>query len=129
MRLLDKKLSDTDDRETLSLIRELHLVTGVHPAQYADSQIFHYLQQCLYPNGSAEPVKITRDCINKVDDLGEFIIWKKVGKVGDGLNRLLRGFTDGQGDNLENHYGTAIYMFLNRMLVPTKKKVPKRYFR
>jgi hypothetical protein len=129
MRVLDKKLIEIDDGEILSLVRELHQVTGVDPRPFEDFAIFFFLQQCLYPNGGGmKPVKITRQCIERADLLNEFILWKKVGKLGIGLKRLLAGFTDTRSDHLENHFGTALYMFLNRMLVPTKRKEHKRYF-
>ncbi len=130
MRLLDKKLFEFEDSETLDLVRELQQVTAVDPAQYAELQIRHYLHQCLYPNGgSMKSVEISIQRINQVDNFDTFLLRKKVGPLGDGLKQLLRGYTDDRRDSLENYSGTAVYMFLNRMVVPAKKKNPGRYGR
>ena len=125
MRAIDLKLQDIADVETRRLFQELRQVTGVDPAQYADFSALQFLQQCVYPNGPSKAVRISRKCINKVDDFDAFLLWKKVGKVGDGLHALLRGLTS----TLDEHSGTAIYMLLNRTLIPTKKKEIRRYFR
>jgi len=129
MREIDKMMSDIGDDETRQLFDELRQVTGIDPAIYQNFRALQFLQQCMYPNGSMIPVKITRDCINQVDDHDEFILRKKVGTVGDDLKRFLRGFVVGHGGSLENSSGHAIYMFLNRMLIPTKKVIPKRLLR
>jgi hypothetical protein len=125
MRAIDMKLRDISDDETRRLFQELRQVTGVDPAHYADFSAYQFLQQCVYPNGPAKAVRISRKCISEVDDFDSFLLWKKVGKVGDGLHGLLRSLVS----TLDEHSGTAIYMFLNRSLIPTKKKDIRRYFR
>jgi hypothetical protein len=125
MRAIDTKLRDIRDDETLKLFDELRQVTGIDPTQYADFTAFDFLQQCVYPNGGGlPPVRIRRECINMADDYSTFLLWKKVGKVGDSLHRLLRGLAP----SLDDHSGTSIYMLFNKTLIPTKKKKHHRHF-
>ena len=124
MRAIDFKLRDIGDEETRQLFDELRQVTGIDPAHYADFSALQFLQQCVHPNGPGKAMRISRKCINKADDFDTFLLWKKAGKVGDGLHRLLRGLTP----SLEDHSGTAIYMLINQTLIPTKKKDQRRYF-
>ncbi|MGE9269289.1 MAG: hypothetical protein ACQKBU_00695 [Verrucomicrobiales bacterium] len=125
MRAIDQKVGAVlGDEEVLLLFDELRRVTGVHYEDYTDFTVYQYLQQCVYPNGPEKAVRIRRECINKVDDFDEFLLLKKAGKVGDNLHRLLRGLTP----NLDNFAGVSIYMLLNRSLIPTKKRVHRRFF-
>ena len=116
-------MAEIADAESRKLFNELHALTGVDPRGYAEVSVRQFLQQCVYPNGHGKPVKLTRDHIARFDQFDDFILLKKVGKVGDGLHRLLRGL----GPILENHSGTAVYMLLNQTLVFSKKKDPARY--
>lgn len=128
MREIDRKMSEILDEETLKIFDELRHVTGIDSRNYQDLRVLPFLHLCLYPTGTGNPVKITKDCIDQVDNFDEFLLRKKVGSVGDSLARLLRGFVVERGESLEKYSGNAIYMFLNRMLVPTKRKRPRRDF-
>ncbi|MCF7675887.1 MAG: hypothetical protein K9N23_15185 [Akkermansiaceae bacterium] len=124
MREIDRKMSEIVDAESRQMFEELRLVTGVDPQQYADFRVLQFLQQCVHPNGPGKAVKIERKCIARVDTFDNFILLRKVGRIGDGLHRLLRGLTA----TLVNHPGTSVYMLLNQTLAPTKKKDHTRYF-
>ena len=124
MREIDRKMSEIVDAESRRMFEELRLVTGIDPRHYADFSVLQFLQQCIYPNGHGKAVKIKRGCIAMVDQFDDFLLLRKPGKVGDGLNRLLRGLAV----TLDNHSGTSIYMLLNQTLVPTRKRDHTRYF-
>lgn len=129
MGILSRKMNGVDDDETLMLFQELRLVTGVDPTGCAEILVSQYLLLCLHPfGGRSKAVKIEKTCMDSHDPFDRFILRKKVGRVGDGLHRMLRGFTDQRRETLENYFGVAVYMFLNRMLVPTKKKSHRRYY-
>lgn len=123
MKEIERKMSEIADAESRQLFNELHMLTGVDPQEYAEVSVQQFLQQCIYPNGHGMPVKLTRDRIAGFDRFDDFILLKKVGKVGDGLHRLLRGLAA----TLETRSGTAVYMLLNQTLVFSKKKDPARY--
>ncbi len=60
--------------------------------------------------------------------MDRFILRTKVGSVGDGLHRLLKGLTDRWFESIEKHGRVSIYVFLNRMLaMKPKRKRPRSY--
>jgi hypothetical protein len=118
MRAIDQKLKDVDDAETLKLFKELQLLTGVSPEQYAEFSVYHFLQQCLYPHKPDKLEKLERKSIEKVDDYNAFVLLKKAGKVGNHLHRILREVCHG----IDYDRGTSIYMMLNKYLILPKKK-------
>jgi len=133
MSLLNSKIGRIDDPETIILIDEMAIVTGVDPRPFADSQLLHFLQQCLFPNGgSQKPIKISRDDLDEHDPHDEFVIRRKIGKVGDPLFQTFEQLAMQNHFNrygIEHFSGTAVYVFLNRMIVPVKSKPKIRHFK
>jgi len=129
MKMLEKKLVELGDDEIRQLIEELEKVTGVRRDLHSEFTVFQFFQQCLQPHGGiSKPIRITKDCISEVDDLNQFILQKKVGKLGDLLYGLLKEIADNRNESLENHSGKAVFVFLNRMLIPSKGRKLKRFF-
>jgi len=73
-----------------------------------------------------KPIRIKKECIDRVDHFDSFLLRKKVGDAGEDLHRLLREFVP-SGQSIENFSG-AIFTFLNRSLIQPKKKAQIRYF-
>jgi hypothetical protein len=130
MSLLNFKVSSIDDPETITLIHELSNVTGVDNRNFANSQLLYFFQQCLFPNGASyKSVKISKDDLDEHDPHDEYLLRKKIGKIGD---PLLQTFEQLASQNRHNRYGiehftgTAIYVFMNKMIVPVKSKLNRR---
>ena len=126
-------MGSIDDPETLALVEELAIVTSVHPGPFANSQLLHFLQQCIFPNGGTEkPVKISKDDLDEHDPHDGFILRRRIGKIGDPLFQTfdqLAAQTRHNRYGIEHFGGTAIYVFLNKMIVPVKTKHPIRLYR
>jgi hypothetical protein len=122
MRPVDEKCGEITDAEVLQLFRELQRVTGVDPVDYAGFTVLQFLQQCLCPMGGTRAARITPKAIGLAEHYETFLLRKPCGKVGAVLQRLLGGLAHG----LEPHAGTAVYMLLNRTLVPPPRKGPRR---
>jgi len=128
MKLLEQKVGKIEDSEIKELFQELRRVTGVNPSHYEDFFVIQFLQQCLYPKGASEKVvKIEKAQIDQIDDFDSFILRKKVGKAGDNLYRLFRELLQNSPDSLDKYSGTAVYVFLNKVLGQKSKKSDRRY--
>ncbi len=127
MKILETKISEIDNEEILKLFRELQMITGVSPKSFSDLWVFSFLQQCLHPHGGVKIVKIEKNRIAALDDFNEFVLLKKIGKLGDESHRLLRELAAQRYENLDNYAGTAVYTFLNRAFMIQKKKDLRRY--
>gem|GEM_PF-3544740 len=126
MSLLNSKIGSIDDPETIILVDELFTVTGVDPRPFFNSMLLHFFQQCLFPNGAtSKPVKISKDDLDQHDPHDDYLLRKKVGKIGDPLFKTLEQLAMQNRHNrygIEHFSGSAIYVFLNRMIVPVKTK-------
>lgn len=107
-------------------------MTGVDHRPFTGSQLLHFFQQCLFSNGAShKPIKISKDDLDEHDPQDEYLLRKKIGKIGD---PLFRTFEQLASENRYNRYGiehftgTAIYVFLNKMIVPVKSKPTRRLF-
>ena len=133
MSLLNSKIAYIDDPETTSLMEELSAVTGIDYQVRQNSMLLHFLQQCWFPNGAlSKPVKISKYDLDEYDPHDEYLLRKKIGKLNDPLFRTFEQLVNQSRHcqcGIEHFTGTKIYVFLNQMLVPVKKKVSVRLYR
>lgn len=116
MRLLERRLDHFSDGETLTLFRELQLVSRICPKSSLELGAYQFLDLCMHPSGGmTKQIRITKERIGRFDDFDSFLLLKTVGKVNDELHRLFSELAQNRGESIDNFGGTSIFMFLNRM--------------
>ncbi|MGB8353411.1 MAG: hypothetical protein WCD79_05955 [Chthoniobacteraceae bacterium] len=118
---LDTRLSEIQSEEILALVSELEHVTRIGSDAYANSQLFIFLSQCVYPGGTGE---------KRVPISAEFIavaplLDTRVGKLPDGdLRNLCAELAFRNHTALEYYHGNKLSVFLNKTL--PKHSAPKK---
>jgi len=128
MSVLHVRIDQIVDEETKRLIDELELISGISVEGWREKMLLHFIQQTYHPNGGAEkPVPISMDDLDSHDPSSEFVLRKKVGKVGDPLYQVCIALAAMRGKGIEAFHGNALYVFLGKVVVKknTRDK-PKR---
>ncbi len=129
---LRTKLRDITDAQILTLIREMEAITGISPQHDSGSWLFHYLSQCIYPNGDGKSVPITKGDLDEIDPCDSFVLRKKVRNlIGTPIYELCQETCRHFGEGIESHEGQSLYLFINRFfsfLKRKKRNPPRRFF-
>lgn len=121
---LRSKLGEIEDAETLSMVRELELIRRMPIAGRQSMMLLHYLRNCLDPAGQGAR-RLDRVELDSHDHSDEFVLRKKIGKVGTPLFHTLKQLAEQTRHNLysiEHYDKTAVYTFINKMLFPVKRR-------
>lgn len=122
---LRKKVNECDDAEVNTLLKELELISGFRISEARNYTILDFFQQVLKPNGyEKNPIKISKADIDEYDPTDEFILRKKIGKVGDGIFYICSELASVRRYSIDDFTGTSVYVFLNKHIYGTKKKNP-----
>jgi hypothetical protein len=122
---LFSKIGEIDDEDILRMIKELQTITNVTPEPLDKTSMFHFLSQCIYPNGSSPSVPITKDDLDERDPLDAFLLRRKVRNLTSSSIYILctetaQHFKEG----IERHEGKSLYVFINHFFSVLKKKKP-----
>jgi hypothetical protein len=118
MKANETKLGEVCDLETQKLILELARLRRIDAGGMSDISIREFLFLSLHHFGKI--VRFEKKEIDQHDLLDEFILAKKVGKVGVELQRLLAQLCYNHG--FESFLGSTVFTLLNRTLAPPQKK-------
>jgi hypothetical protein len=115
------KIEDVDEADISQLLRELESVTGECLATQGNSFLLHYLQDCVYRNGTAQTTPIKKAALDEYDPLNDFFLRKKVKNLTDSaIYQLCSEGAQLSGEGVERHEGKCLYVFINRFFAPFK---------
>jgi hypothetical protein len=129
---LHQKIPDIQDDAILRLIEELKIVTNLPESDFETCSLFHFLTQCLYPDGDPRPVPIRKDAINSMPPVTverPLLLTKVKSQIGTSIYDLCGEIARHFGQGVEPYEGKSLYMFLNHFYKPSRngsQKMPKK---
>ncbi len=109
---LHTKIASISDEDILQLLRELETVTLV--PLHDNSFLLHYLQQCLYPDGTRKAAPITKKAVQSLNPVNPVFLSKKVKNLSKSeIYAVCLEVVKLNHDGLELHEGKTLYSFIN----------------
>lgn len=114
MSYLEIKVIEITEPEFIHLMEELKEVTHVDPLTFENAQFFHYLTQCVFPNGSHQRIPLRRDELTGQGYLSSTL--RKLRTAAPRIYDLCHELARKRGSSAEANEGRSLFSFLNAFL-------------